>query len=253
MAVQVDGLFATGLPADAYELPHPRIELPVIFVVRRVLIRAFEILRQRGFSFATSQEDEITVALEGIIENDLRQKNGDPRRGGVPGFTRDTFDAVSRHQCVTNHDGTKLKKEPDLCFRLRSEEHHRVVSTQYALFIECKPVDRTHAAGSAYCDDGLQRFIDGDYAWAMGDALMLAYVRDGRTISGHLLPAMQEHARKSRLRIKEMPSPLPQSGARATAEAEVLHRSRHLRAFQWLQGKGRASEIFIYHAWHGAD
>ena len=49
-------------------------------------------------------------------------------------------------------------------------------------------VNSKHYSGSDYCDDGLVRFVRGDYAWAMQEAMMLAYTRDGRTIAGHLIP-----------------------------------------------------------------
>ena len=65
-------------------------------------------------------------------------------------------------------------KDPDLWFRLRSdEEPTTVLSTHDGLFVECKPVDNSHPVRSDYCDKGLLRFIVGDYAWAMQDALMV--------------------------------------------------------------------------------
>jgi hypothetical protein len=246
------GFFTQGLDAQEFDLPHPRIALPVILVVHRVFLQAFDLLRKRKPSLAGELEDEITADLEGIIENDLRQKNGDPAKGGVPGFDRNSFEAVTRHQCVINHDGTKLKKEPDLCFKLRADADARVLATQFALFIECKPVDAGHAAGSAYCDDGLKRFVTGDYAWAMRDAMMVAYVRDSRTIAKNLLPAMQKPSRRETLKTVILPQALGHPGARVTPYAEALHRSRHARMFRLPAGKGPAVEITIYHSWHSA-
>ena len=247
------GFFTLGLDAQEFDIPHAQLELPVILVIHRVFLRAFELLRKRKRSLATGLEDEITAELEGIIENDLRQKNGDRTKGGIPGFDRNLFEAVTRHQCVVNHDGTKLKKEPDLCFKLRADAEARVLANQYAIFIECKPVDATHAAGSCYCDDGLQRFITGDYAWAMRDAMMLAYARDSRTIAGNLLPAMREPERRKRLQIVMLPRRVAHSSAEAAPRAEPLHCSRHRRSFSLPDTRGLAGEITIYHAWHDAS
>ena len=175
---RADGLFTLGVPPEGYHLPHPRLGLPVILLIRRVVLRAFEVLCERGYSLTTEQEDSITAALRGIIENDLRQS------GSVKGFDRRSYDPVIRQGQVENYDFTKLSKTPDLCFRLRNneEEPRSVLSAHDALFVECKPVDKDHAAGGKYCDDGLCRFVDGDYAWAMEEGLMLGYARHGRTV-----------------------------------------------------------------------
>ena len=93
----------------------------------------------------------------------------------------------------------------------------------------------------------------GDYAWAMRDAMMLAYVRDSRTIAGNLLPAMQDAERRERLKIVKLPSAIRHLGARVAPFAEALHSSRHLRSFLLPAGKGSAVEITIYHSWHNAS
>ena len=206
-------------------------------------------LCERGYSLATENEDSITAALRGIIENDLRYS------GSVKGFSRRTYETVIRQGQVENYDLTKLTKSPDLCFKLRNdeEEPQPVVSGHDALFVECKPVDGTHSAGSKYCDDGLCRFVDGDYAWAMEEGLMLGYVRHGRTIAKHLIPAMQEPQRLERLKTVELPQPVEHPGAVAQDNAEALHVSRHRRGFSWVADKGAATDILIFHSWHNCD
>ena len=82
-----------------------------------------------------------------------------------------------------------------MLFRLRGDDDTaRVISTQNGLFVECKPVDAAHPPGGDYCDAGLIRFVNGDYAWAMQESLMVGYVRDGRTIKSHLHPAIATRA-----------------------------------------------------------
>jgi len=242
-------MFTLGVPPEEYRLPHPKLELPVILLIRRVLLRAFEMLCERGFPLSAESEDRVTAALRGIIENDLRQG------GSVNGFNRKTFDAVTRQSQVENYDSTKLMKAPDLCFRLRNdeEEPRPVLSTHDALFVECKPIDKKHSAGSKYCDDGLCRFVDGDYAWAMEEGFMLGYARHGRTIARNLIPAMQEPERLDRLRTAELPHPVEHPGAGAQSSAEALHVSRHRRGFLWVDDKGPATDILIYHSWHNCD
>jgi hypothetical protein len=241
-----DGLFALGVPGETYHLPHPRLGLPVILLVRQVIMRAFELLRERGFGLAVVGEDELTAALRGIIENDLRQN------GSVRGFSRKTYETVVRQGQVTNYDFTKTRKAPDLCFKLRNdeEEPRPAFSEHDALFVECKPVDASHSVGSKYCDDGLCRFVNGDYAWAMEEGLMLGYARHGRTIAGNLIPAMEEPKRLQELKTAAFPRPIEVTGAEASASAEALHVSCHRRGFAWVASKGPATDILIYHSWH---
>ncbi len=240
------GFFTLGVRPDQYDLPHPRIGLPVILHLRRVLLRAFAKLRDRGFPLATEREDSVTEQLFNVLENDLRQT------GEIGGFNSTFYEHVVRHAQVTNYNGQKLAKTPDLSFKLRDAgaERRPVVSSHDALFVECKPVDAGHAAGTAYCDDGLIRFVNGDYAWAMQDAMMLAYVRNGRTIAEHLTPAMAASNRRAALGIVRPLEVCPGPAAAPCAEAEAVHVTQHRRDFPWPDGKGLATDITVYHLWH---
>lgn len=240
------GLFTLGVSPVRYQLPHPRLGFPVILLIRRVLCRAFEMLREGEFRLVEATEDQITAALVAVIENDLRQT------GRVRGFNKGSYDRVDRQGQVANFDGTRLGKSPDLCFALRHDDREpRMVLSEYdALFVECKPVDSTHAVGSRYCDDGLIRFVRGDYAWAMQEGMMLAYARDGRTIAGHLVRAMSEPKRKTSLGTVELPRAGHAPDATGRDRAEPIHISKHRRGFSWLDNKGKATDITIYHLWH---
>jgi hypothetical protein len=240
------GFFTFGVSPDSYDLPHPRLGLPVILLIRRVLLRAFKLLREQNFQLAEASEDEITRDLRSVIENNLRAS------GSVPGFSKRTYEPVMRQAQWENYNGAVLTKTPDLCFKLRDDncEPRRIIPEFNALFIECKPVDAAHSVGGKYCDEGLIRFVRGDYAWAMQEGMMLAYARNGRTIADHLIPAMRDQARLISLATIQLPEPCSTPVAAACAMAETVHTSRHRRQFQWRDGKGAATEICIYHLWH---
>ncbi len=239
------GFFTLGVSKDRYDLPHRPIGVPVILLVRRVICRALIMLRESGFNLAEATEDQVTAALRSTIENTLRQN------GSVPGFNRRNYDPVFRQSQVANFDGTKLTKTPDLCFKLRIADGatYRGLSEHDALFVECKPVDATHAAGSRYCDDGLVRFVVGDYAWAMQEGMMLAYARNQRTIADHLIPAMNETARLTSLATEQLPRILTAHRGES-AGADRIHVSVHRRNFPWPDEKGQATNITLYHLWH---
>jgi hypothetical protein len=243
-AARTAGFFTLGVPSGRYHLPHPRLGLPVILLIRRVLIRALKLLREQEFQLADASEDEVTAALLSTIENNLRQS------GEVAGFNKRSYEPVVRQSQCANFNGSALTKTPDMCFKLRHDESEtRPVIPEFdALFVECKPVDAKHPVGSKYCDDGLIRFVRGDYAWAMQEGMMLAFTRDGRTIAKHLIPTMSESARMKSLQTLDLPS--VGKGVSAFTTAEAVHISRHKRPFPWLHGKGQASDITIYHLWH---
>ena len=240
------GFFTLGVPPERYHLPHPRLGLPVILLIHRVLLRAFELLREQGYPFAAANEDPITKELRSIIENRLRQS------GEIRGFSKRTFDFVVRQGQWENYNGTVITKTPDLFFKLRDDEGRRIgVRSEFdGLFIEAKPVDSTHPVGSKYCDDGLIRFVRGDYAWAMQEAMMLAYARDDRTIAGHLIPEMTKTGRRTSLATVQLPGACLISAAAECADAEAVHISRHRRNFPWPHAKGPATDITVYHLWH---
>ena len=248
-AARTAGFFTLGVLPEQYHLPHPRLGLPVILLIRRVLLRAFERHREQSFNLAEASEDEVTAALRSVIENNLRQS------GEVRGFKKRNYDFVSRQGQWANYNGSVLTKAPDLFFKLRDDDSSRgpVLSEFDGLFIEAKPVDSTHSAGGRYCDDGLIRFVRGDYAWAMQEAMMLAYARNGRTIAKYLLPAMSEASRIKSLQTEEHSKRLLTSGAAATKVAEAVHVSRHRRDFSWLHGKGDATPIDVFHVWCSCD
>jgi hypothetical protein len=101
-----------------------------------------------------------------------------------------------------------------------------------------------------YCDDGLIRFVRGDYAWAMQEGMMLAYARDDRTIADHLIPAMKERERMTSLATVKLPRACHTPDATEDDHAEPIHISKHRRDFVWLDAKGKATDITIYHQWH---
>ena len=55
-------------------------------------------------------------------------------------------------------------------------------------------------AGGAYCDKGIIRFVSGDYAWGMPQALMIGYAASGYTMPRKLEEAFKD--RKTVLKTK---------------------------------------------------
>ena len=236
--MQNAGFFAAGVD---YQLPHPNIANAVLVVAHNAVRRAFALLRDNQFSLGTAHEDQITQQLQWILEDHLRQT------GEVPGFDERVFRKVWRAPEVTNFDGKHPAKKPDLVFELVRDET-LVLSSQDALFVECKLVGNTHPVGSVYCNTGISRFIDGDYAWAMQEAMLLGYVRRGYTILGNLEPALATQPYHDRLGQPTATALVPASVS--DPWAEKLRATAHNRNFDWPHRQGPAGKIRLFHSWH---
>ncbi|MCK4820397.1 hypothetical protein KA005_31825, partial [bacterium] len=145
-----------------YKYPHPPFDISILLIVEEAVRQAWKKLKRcvpEELSLSSASEKEITIELLNILEN-LRGKHI------VDGFDSKTFETVIREGNLTNYDGKHPDKEPDLVFRLH-EIRAGTENVQDGIIAECKPIDIKHPVGSTYCEKGVKRFVDGDYAWAM--------------------------------------------------------------------------------------
>ncbi len=201
-------------------------------------------MRERSdIDLGTMSEDEVTITLRAVLTNRLR------KTGEVEGFNRHTFEKVARqHRCVS-YDNSSLLKEPDMCFTLCDDSRSDVLDAEDGMITECKPVDNQHGPGTHYCDKGIKRFVDGEYAWAMPEALMIGYIRGSRSIVSTLIPALKVEKQKRQLKTLTLPISVEDD----SGDEEPLHESHHQRGFPWRENKGNATPIRIYHSWHQAE
>jgi len=167
------GFFTDGIN---FELPHPVIPMRTIVLVCEVVKKAWRLLEEKppsNFILQYADEDTITHELHWIIENRLRET------GEVQGFDEQLFGEVTREPKKTNFNKEHPDKMPDIFFKLIGRK--KTIRDQDGLFVECKPVDGDHLVLSTYCKKGLIRFVNGDYAWAMQEALMVGYATEKYT------------------------------------------------------------------------
>jgi hypothetical protein len=239
--MKAPGFFTRGV---VFELPHPTVPLRLILIVHAVIEFGLQLLRENppgDFELCTADEDAISFRLHWIIANRIHKSKE------VPGFDKRLFGKPQREPKMTNFDGKHPDKMPDLVFFL-NRDSLPVLPSHDALVAECKPVDKSHPVGGVYCNKGLKRFIIGDYAWPMQEALMVGYVRDARCIATNLLPTM--HQQKNELAMIEELKPVGKSLFTETERTDCLHVSVHARSFSWPDDRGKACSISIYHSWH---
>jgi len=236
--------------AAGVRLPHPSIPIHLLLIVEQALAEAWKRLKRKppaGFNIATAHEDVVTFQLLQVLVNDIYGK----RR--VPGFTRETFARPEREPKVASFDQASLDKMPDLRIDLVDRPNVTLL-TDDGLFIECKPIDGSHAVPGHYCRRGVRRFVAGEYAWAMSEAMMVAYVAPGylgtraaplASLHAGLLASQQAAA--DEYATAELPAACPHATSR-TANV-VAWTTRHRRQFKYLQTGGPAPDILLRHLW----
>jgi len=239
-----DSSFFTQRPDARFVVPHDPLGERWPLVVHVAVSAAFTLIRQRGFNLRNAGENAITHELEGVLRNDLLN------REVQNGLDRDFFRDVTRGSEVENYTGEKISKKPDLIFHLQ-RENVLWDRRQDAFFAECKPVDHDHSLATNYCAVGtdrvgVERFVIGDYAWAMHEAMMIGYVRDGFRVDPHLVDSFADLKRH-----KLLGSPaVPVAVSSMDDGSEALHQTEHHRRFTWKETGHPATSIALYHSWH---
>jgi len=231
-----------GLPRQA--LPHPALGILVRRMIEDAIRLAWHRLRtenpSRRINLSTAGEVKCTARLVKLL-NKLR----DAPDESLKGFSSSMFQVVARGGEVESFDGKHLEKRPDMVFRL-IQPRPGIASSEYdGLFVECKVVDVTHSL-SAYCKHGLRRFVSGEYAWAMREALMVAYVRGGWTVNKGLAKHLKKH--ESTYAITAALAPRVGEGA---AKPQVLV-SAHARTWTYPSGS-LPGVIEVAHLWLDAE
>jgi hypothetical protein len=227
---------------DGARLPHPPLSLRSHLIIETAICAAWELMLNHprtGFDLPAANEDKVTHELYERLYDEVFDK------GVVGGFDREVFASVRREPKVRNFNGSSLDKMPDLLVEF-IDRPAGAMNSQHGLFIECKPVDQEHLAGSAYCDKGLIRFVRGDYAWAMQSAMMVGYARAGYSVVPKLAEALASIRKEP---ISTSFGPESYRCTRASSCAQQVAVSKHERTFRYIENDSPAGIIVIRHLW----
>jgi hypothetical protein len=215
------------------QLPLAKIGSDHLNIIAERLLQAFNEVRvQSPTTVASGSETEVTTLMESRLLMMIEQDN----------FWRQLVLCVGRGKESLSFDGSHLEKRPDLSIYLSNR------TLRFPLIVEAKVLDLASGrTETLYCDDGLRRFIDGEYAWGNREAFMIAYVRDGSSINKTLKPFLS--AAMTRVppgyMVKELPNRIGNSAA-------DLARSQHGRTFVYPNQPSPTNQpgtITIWHLW----
>lgn len=181
-------------------------------------------------------EDRYTESICQILSQMLY---ADP--SPVDGFSSQAFAGISRSESSCNYSGANLNKQPDILIRLADGP---LVSARrfVGIYVEAKVVSMSNAIGK-YTSDGLNRFVEGEYSWAMKDGMMLAYQRPKARPISSLVNALRENA--SLACIADAGGMHLDQGTLKETGASC---SKHSRAWKYVGG-GDPGEIRVWHLW----
>ncbi len=226
---------------EVLSLPHPPIPLAIFLIVESAMREAWRRLRLEPPSridLQTAEEDKITHEFFEILFDDVFNE------GVVDGFDSERFSVVVRESKISNFDKAALDKMPDLLVGLAGREAIWKRSQDY-LFVECKPVGLSRSVGVHYGAKGIARFIRGDYAWAMPNALMVGYNSPGYEIVPKLFESLKKRAVE--FEVKQHPAACKKS--LSTAFSAPVHITSHNRCFSYLENGQPAPPIQLRHLW----
>lgn len=163
--------FNLGLPPKGPPPPFKAWQKRHLRIIERAIATAWgQAMRTAHGStlLASGKEAEITAMLQDGLTDLLATAS-------VHGFSAAVFGAPIRGQEIEDYSGLYIEKRPDLTFPRLSA---RPAINHNALFYECKILGRGRSLDD-YIGEGIARFENGNYAWAMPQAGMIAYVADG--------------------------------------------------------------------------
>jgi hypothetical protein len=201
-------------------------------IIAEALARAWDdLLQTQSKTLLSGGETEINALLESRLNALLEE---------------DTAWSLLVHGVIRgresmNYDGSYLEKRPDLSLLLTRR------NASFALIVECKLIDKPSGKKiEMYCNDGLARFVRGEYAWACREAFILAYVRDRSTILSSLSPLLTK-SRSLKPDVFQTEA-LPDSIIHPNLH---LARSNHSRNFRYVGQSSQNSPgaIAIWHLW----
>lgn len=160
--------------APVINVPHEQFDDRHILAVEEAVRLAWKRLcATAGITVLCYEADE--ASINNGMRNLLDQIRGDH---SVPGYDCATFTEPVKGGEFEDFNGAHLEQSPDLAIKLFAWRPGVSLNIYDAIFVECKIVGPQDGIGE-YGTEGIARFVDGRYGWAMPHGMMIAYVCNG--------------------------------------------------------------------------
>lgn len=217
-----------GTPPLRPQAPFPAFDDHIVKTIEKAICAAWGLLKvSKSLDLTTASEKAITAALQESIIDVLNN-------GCVDGFIPEIFAQPTRDASVADYTGKFLEKKPDLTFTVSSAVP---LSANKGIFFECKPIGNV---GTYFGVNGLGRFCDGRYAWAMPHAGMIGYIQR-KTSPLTAQDAIEKHVKDGTLMVNS-------HYVDTAATYHPIWLSVHSRGFT-LPNSNAPGPILIRHIW----
>lgn len=214
-------------------LPLPPIDSVHLDIIVETFVSAFDdVCASSPTTVQSGTEAEVTALVQARL-NVIAEH--DPFWGQLVSCTIRGAESLS-------FDGSHIEKRPDISIYLTDRLRN------FPLIAEAKLLDCPNGkTEKLYCEKGIKRFLDGEYAWAASEAIMVAYVRDGSTISSKLTPFLNSGSplNSSKYAVEAMPT-------KSAITTKDLARSTHSRSFSYIGNhlpNDQPGPIELWHLW----
>jgi len=211
-------------------LPLAPIGDDVLAIIIEAIANAWECLKQ-DYAHVLDQDGEakISALLVSRLNGSLGE-DGNPLRLFVS--------SVARGSETISFNGAKIEARPDLLFTLTK------LDPRFQLMGECKIIDKKKRTPDLYRKNGITRFVDGDYAWASREGIMVAYVRCDAKLDKDLLSSLQKHHAMNCI-AKTLCSDV-----KLPIKPDALGISTHGRKFAYVHTTSeKPGQIELWHLW----
>lgn len=244
----MNGFASLGQP-PRIEPPYPAWPVEQIVVVEEAITTAMQrvLAEKLPQDIVIAKENDITNWLEdelcSLLDTDA-----------VAGFSYFVFEKPRRGSEKENYNGTKISKKPDLLFQRLGNPAGVMDTRQDAWFCECKILEaKSKHTLKEYIEDGLMRFVEGDYAWAMPSAQMIGYARHIAVKDFRPTNQLSEYFTKTETKTGKTYAALTGLITEKTqmlraAGTPPIHATTHVRSFP-LRDNGTPGPITLRHLW----
>lgn len=194
---------------------------------------------QQDYEIDLSKDDEDLISYKLIeVLNFLRSEESVP----LPEFV-EYFESVNVCSGYRDYKDEHIK-QPDFALKPRNNPNPGIDAGYYAIFVEAKVIGNASQQTSEYFIDGVERFLDGRYAWAMPHGLMLAYVRTGQVMFDALTDYLNGRGRALRFNVKH-----PPVLAKPPNRFPKVCVTVHTRKWPYVDRPGTPGDIELRHLW----
>lgn len=221
-------------------VPHPSFDEWILLCIEDALREAWCRLCAR-----VSKAD-LLVADEASLTNGLRDELvnlwGNPPENSA--FNQNNFTMPQKGTQFENFDGSVIEQTPDLTIYPNRDRTGLTQLLYDAIFVECKIIDDTGLAKTGYGVDGILRFVDGNYAWAVQDGMMVGYVY----CSGKLPDTLHTHIEWKGMRTKYRVIAGTKVEVIDSGVLPVSCATQHYRVWKHKSGSN-AGQLGLRHLW----